>query len=188
MTEGKLRQRGRHRDSVEPPDPGEPVYRLGRIAGEVVPSLTPTVPHQNIAHLLVRALRTSAHRAGLGAHGSVLVRLSAERLIVPDLAVARVDRLASCAEGADTVLVGEVTRPGSDSAATPSRIEHFAAAGIPWFLLAQPETPEHRAVSIRLFHLRDGRYLEHTAATPGQTLVTKDPFPFRIRTTDLVVF
>lgn len=168
--------------------PGEVGYRLASDGGQVMPSPVPTVPHQSVAHLLVRALRTSARRAGLGAHGSVLLRLVPDRLLVPDLVVARVDRLAAFAEAADTVLVGEITRPGADYAGTPSRIEHYAAAGIPWFLLTRPESAEHRAVEVRLFRLEDGRYFEYAAAGPGQILVSKEPFPFRIRTADLVVF
>nr|WP_221377661.1 Uma2 family endonuclease [Actinoplanes polyasparticus] len=167
---------------------GDVGYRLEGVEGEVLPSLTPTVPHQSVAHLLVRSLRSTARRAGLGAHGAVLMRLGPGRLLVPDLVVARVDRLAAFAEAADTALVGEITRPGADPAGTPNRIEHYAAAGIPWFLLTQPESAEHKAVSLRLFHLSGGRYLEHTSASPGQILVAKEPFPFRIRTTDLVVF
>ncbi|MCY1141143.1 Uma2 family endonuclease [Actinoplanes sp. Pm04-4] len=185
MTEGRLQRRGEVRESSVADEVG---YRLEMVEGRVLPILTPTVPHQSVAHLVVQALRTSARRARLSAHGAVLLRLGPDRLLVPDLVVARVDRLADYVEAADTVMVGEVTRPGADYAGTPTRIELCAAAGIPWFLLTQPESPEHKAVSVRLFKLREGRYLEHASAGPGQLFVTKDPFPFRLRTADLVVF
>ncbi|WP_250008102.1 Uma2 family endonuclease [Actinoplanes sp. M2I2] len=167
---------------------GETDSRLETVDGWVLPSPAPTVPHQSVAHLLVRALRTSARKAGLGAHGAVLLRLGPDRLLVPDLVVARADRLAAFADATDTVLVGEITRPGSDYAGTPERIEHYAAAGIPWLLLTQPESAEHRAVTVRLFHLQDERYLERASAGPGDILISKVPFPLRIRTADLVVF
>ncbi|WP_250030312.1 Uma2 family endonuclease [Paractinoplanes maris] len=188
MTDNDQQRRGEPWAETALLAPGEVGYRLGTTDGQVMPSPVPTVPHQSVAHLLVRALRTSARKAGLGAHGAVLLRLGPDRLLVPDLVVARVDRLAACAEAADTVLVGEISRPGTDYAGTPSRIEHYAAAGIPWFLLTQPESAEHREISVRLFRLQGNRYLERTSAGSGQILTTKEPFPFRIRTADLVVF
>lgn len=167
---------------------GETGLRIELMDGYLSPSPAPPMPHQDVAHLLLRALRGPARRAGYRAYGSVLLRLGEGRLLVPDLVVAEVDRLAGYADAGDTVLVGEIIQPGNPVAETPDRIEACAAAGIEWLLLAQPETTDHHAISVRLFRLRDGRYLEHLAAGPGDTLVSDVPFSIRVRTGDLVAF
>ena len=167
---------------------GELDHRIELVDGHLWPAPTPTMPHQDVSHVLLHSLRASARRAGLRAYEGVVLRLDPGRLIVPDLVVARVDRLATHADAADTVLVGEITSPGNPFAGTPDRIALCAAARIPWLLLAQPESADHEALTLRLFQLAAGHYLEYAAAAPGHTLTSSDPFPFRIRTGDLVAF
>lgn len=167
---------------------GELHHRIELLDGYLRPCLAPTMAHQDVSHLIVHALRLSARRADLRAYESVVLRLGEGQLIVPDLLIARVNRLAGFVDAIDTVMVGEILSPGNPAAETPHRIELCAAAGIEWLLLAQPETAAHEALALRLFRLQNGRYLEHRTATPGDTLFTTTPFPFRIRTADLVAF
>ncbi len=167
---------------------GETPSRIELVDGCLLPSPAPTMPHQDVTHVLLHALRSPARRAGLRAYGSAVLMLEPGSFIIPDLVVAKVDRLAGWANAADTVLVGAVTSPGRHHGDTSSRIERCAEAGIPWFLLAKPETPGHEALTLTLFRLKGGHYLEHLAAGPGRTFTTREPFPFRVRTADLVAF
>ncbi len=62
----------------------------------------------------------------------------------------------------------------------------YAATGIEWYLIAEPEKADLRSVRLRLHRLEGGRYVEHAVAEFGQTLISDVPFPITIATSSLI--
>ncbi|GAB1643030.1 Uma2 family endonuclease [Krasilnikovia sp. MM14-A1259] len=97
-----------------------------------------TPRHQLIVGALAVALR--AGRADMNILSSVAVRLDPGRIAVPDLVVTGPINLdAPFIEAAAVRLVCEVVSPGSAAVDRAMKMYCYAAAGIPWYLLAEQE-------------------------------------------------
>ena len=80
----------------------------------------------------------------------------------------------------DVTLVGEVVSPGSASADRLVTLQFCAAAGIPWYLIAEQDIT---SVTLHLLRLDDAHYVEH--ATTGDVLPLPHPFGGQIDTSTL---
>jgi Uma2 family endonuclease len=165
---------------------GETLSRVELVDGCLWLSPHPGTAQQEIRHRLVSALRESARVCGLRAVGPTNLRLSAGRITNPDLAVGQIPRQTPFSSAADVALVGEVVDEHSTVTDRILKRELYAAAGIDWYLLAEPSLPEHLSVRLRLLRRAGDHYVKHATADYGQTLKANDPFPFEIPTTDLL--
>jgi hypothetical protein len=65
-------------------------------------------------------------------------------------------------------------------------MERYAAARIPWYLLAEPGKTDLRAVSLRLLRLDGTHYRTHAFAGPDEVLTSDEPFPISIHARKLI--
>ncbi|GGL04927.1 Uma2 family endonuclease [Mangrovihabitans endophyticus] len=97
-----------------------------------------TPRHQLIVGALAVALR--AGRADMNILYSVAVRLDPGRIAVPDLIVTGpIDLDSMVVEAPEVKLVCEVVSAGSAAVDRAMKMYCYAAAGIPWYLLAEQE-------------------------------------------------
>jgi Uma2 family endonuclease len=98
-----------------------------------------TPRHQLIISTLTAALRVG--RTDLHVFSGVNVRLGPGRIVVPDVVVTgAIDLDAPIVEAASVRLIGEVVSATSESVDRILKMHHYAAAGIPWYLLAEMES------------------------------------------------
>ena len=72
---------------------------------------------------------------------------------------------------ADAVrLVCEITSPSNAGHDRVMKTHYYAAAGIPWYLLVDPDEP-----TLHLFRLDAAAYREHAVAAPGTLLAMTEP-------------
>jgi Uma2 family endonuclease len=167
---------------------GETPNRIELIDGGLWVSPAPSRPHQDISFLLLSAVRPAARAAGLRAHEAVNVRLATDRIVIPDLVVARVGRLGGVTDAPDVVLVGEVTSPSNAATDRMQKLQFYAAARIGWYLLAEPDMTGYESITVRLFRLSGEHYVEHAIAADSQTLISDTPFRIEISTAALLDF
>jgi Uma2 family endonuclease len=134
----------------------------------------------------MKAISPAADSRGLLSFRAVNVRLTSRRIVIPDLVAGSMPYLGSVAEAADVVLVGEVLSADSEVNDRVHKPREYAEAGIPWYLMAEPEMVDYRSVTLRLYQLDGPGYAEHAVAPPGQLLKSEVPFPFAMDTNDLV--
>jgi Uma2 family endonuclease len=161
---------------------GESNERIELFDGSLYVSPTPTPKHQEISFHLKAALLPSARKVGLKVFGAVNVRLQTGRIPIPDLVITSpVDLDEPVIDCADVRLVCEIISPGNPAADRVLKMHYYAAAGIEWYLLADPDGP-----TLRLYHLEGQRYLEHAVAAPGTPLELTAPVKASIDPADLL--
>jgi Uma2 family endonuclease len=165
---------------------GETRDRIELIDGELRASPSPSRPHQGIIHNLLIQLDDAARAAGMTAFGGADVRLAPQRIVTPDVIAGTLTWEPGVAEAADVVLACEVTSPSNGAYDWNEKMDLYAAAGIDWYLIVEPEKADLRSVRLRLHRLEGGRYVEHAAAEFGQTLISDVPFPITIATSSLI--
>jgi hypothetical protein len=116
-----------------------------------------TPRHQVIISALTSALR--AGRTDLHVFSGVNVRLQPGCIVVPDVVVTGpIDLDAPIIEADAVRLIGEVVTSASATVDRVLKMHHYAAAGIPWYLLADQESG-----ALRGYALEDGDYVERSA-------------------------
>jgi Uma2 family endonuclease len=161
---------------------GETHHRIELLDGSLLVTPSPNDHHNEIMANVRDALRPAARAAHLRAPLVPNVRLGNDRILIPDLAVKKGPTEAVISNAAEVVLVCEVTSPSNAATDRGLKMHAYAAAGIPWYLLVEPDFADYESVTLRLFRLTDGAYVEHAAAKQGETLVSDEPFPLSIST------
>ena len=162
---------------------GETANRIELIDGSLWVSPAPSKRHQHIAFLLARGLYGAAERAGLLVLQDVNLRLAGGRILQPDIVVANTDDIGSTVEAAEAKLVIEVVSPSNAGTDRLLKPQLYAAAGIGWYL--RVEQP-HDSVELHLERLAGDHYIPAMVASPGQALVTEEPFPFELEIASLL--
>jgi Uma2 family endonuclease len=148
---------------------GETPNRIELLDGSLIVSPAPSGPHQQVARRLANLLEEGAERAGLAALEAVNVRLRTGRIIIPDVVVARDDSL-TVFESSDIEFAAEVVSPGNAASDRVVKMQLYALAGIPWYLLVQVEP-----IELRLYRLDGSHYVQHAVAGKGEILHLTEP-------------
>jgi Uma2 family endonuclease len=150
---------------------GETTNRIELIDGSLWVSAAPNKRHQMLSRKLANGLETATAQAGLLVFEAVNVRLKRDRIVIPDLVVARTDEDGDVVEASEVRLVGEIVSPTNAAADRVVKMQLYALAAIPFYLLVEP------AQSARLFRLDGGHYAQVAAAAWGGRLLASEPFP-----------
>ncbi|KUL33351.1 hypothetical protein ADL15_17820 [Actinoplanes awajinensis subsp. mycoplanecinus] len=167
---------------------GETINRIELIDGSLWVSPGPNFPHQSISYRLTSALHHEARTAGYRIAEAMNLRIAESRILIPDLIVGRIDRLAGIVDAASVTLVSEITSPSNAATDRGQKAQFYAAAKIPWYLLVEPDFAGYDSIELRLFRLDGTTYVEHATAKQGETLTSDLPFPIAISTEALLDF
>jgi Uma2 family endonuclease len=148
---------------------GETADRIELLDGSLIVSPAPSKRHQRLSRRLANAMEPAA---GLEVYEAVNVRLQTGRIAIPDVVVAGTEAEGTTVEPAEVRLICEVVSPGNADRLFMMHL--YAVAGIPWYLLAEQESPE--SVTLRLFRLEGKHYVEHAIAKDGEPLRITEPF------------
>ncbi|WP_345152584.1 Uma2 family endonuclease [Micromonospora maritima] len=149
-------------------------HRIELFDGGLVVSPAPGPRHQLVARRLANSVELAAEPAGLFVHGAVNVRLGVDRIVIPDLVVTDdADDDGVVLDGNRVALVGEVVSPGNDAVDRVLKMQLYAIARIPFYLLVEQDGDSH---SLRLHRLDGGHYVEDAVAKAGETLSVTEPF------------
>jgi len=159
---------------------GELDIRTELVDGKIQVTPSPSNPHQGISRYLANFLEPAAFAAGLTLFDAVDVRIGARTIACPDVVVGKLRWEKGVNDAADVVLIAEVTSPSNAAWDRVGKKRRYAAAQIPWYLLVEPDRPELLSVTLLLYRLEDGRYVEHAVARPGEILRSDEPFPIAI--------
>ena len=138
--------------------------------------------HQHVCAKLLATLRVAADEADLYALPAVNVRLNPGLFMIPDLVIATsADFNQPVIEAAAIRLVCEVASPATSMIDKVLKRHHYATAGIPWYLLVDPE-----AGALHLLELDGTSYAKHSAAELGEFLQLTEPVVAAIDSTALL--
>lgn len=158
-------------------DLGDTLQRIELYDGSLLVSPAPSKRHQRVSRRLAAMLDETAEPAGLAVYEAVNLRLKANRVVIPDLVVADTDDEGSIVEASEVRLVGEIVSPSNAIADRVLKMQLYAMAGIPAYLLVETEatTPV-----LRLFVLRGEHYVLAAEAGPGERLCAFEPLALDI--------
>jgi len=155
---------------------GETRDRVELFDGSLLVTPAPTPMHQNISRRLANVVEPAANDAGFEVYEAINIRLRPGRIPIPDLAVVEpIDPDVAVVEVAAVRLVAEIVSPSNPGADRLLKMGYYAEAGIPWYLLIEPEEPPLHLV-LRLFRLEGDQYRQHALAVPGTPLTFTEPF------------
>jgi Uma2 family endonuclease len=150
---------------------GETVDRVELFDGCLFVSPAPTPWHQRLARRLANALEPPAQRAGLEVYETLNIRLRPGRIPIPDLVVTvplDIDQVVH--DAASVVLVCEITSPSNATTGRVLKMNTYAEAGIPWYLIVDPD-----ALTLSLHRLDGKHYREYATGKPGTALRMDEP-------------
>jgi Uma2 family endonuclease len=152
---------------------GETTQRIELLDGNLIVSPAPSRrQHQTISRRLANAIDDAAGPSGLAVFEAVNVRLRPERIKIPDLVVADTDDEGAVVEADEVRLICEIVSPTSAAQDRLIKMQLYAAAGIPWYLLVEQDG---RTLTLRLFRLDGDHYVEQAVAKSGGTLQITEP-------------
>jgi Uma2 family endonuclease len=151
---------------------GETRDRVELFDGSLLVTPAPTPKHQHISRLLANALDGPVKAAGLEIFEAINIRLKKGRIPIPDLAIVTpVDPEQPVVDVRHVRLVCEIVSPNNPAADRVYKMQLYAEAGIPWYLLVETD----RAVILQLFRLDGEHYVGHAAGAPGIPLELTEP-------------
>ena len=107
--------------------------------GTVITRPLPTPRHQMLISAMAGALK--AGRTDLHVLTGVTVQLGPHRVVMPDLVVTGpIDLDQPVVQAADVRLVVEVVTPATAAVDTTLKMQGYADAGIPWYLLVEQDS------------------------------------------------
>lgn len=161
---------------------GETSDRIELFDGSLYVTPAPTPRHQYISSGLMVALRRAARDAGLFVLEAVNVRLRSGRIPIPDLAIVEpIDFDQPVIDAESVRLVCEIVSPWNASADKVLKMQYYASAGIPWYLLV-----EHETGALHLYQLAGDKYIERSVTQVGEVLRLTDPVRAEIAPEDLL--
>jgi Uma2 family endonuclease len=161
---------------------GETVERVELFDGSVFVSPAPTPRHQLISTRLIQILGEAAKGSGLSLFHDINVRLRPEYICIPDLAVTAEIDVDDLVVDANAVrLVCEITSPSNAANDRVLKMNYYAAAGIPWYLLIEQDS-----AALHLYQLAGDTYLLHSLTSPGDVLNLVEPLVANIDPEELV--
>ncbi|MEV6690092.1 Uma2 family endonuclease [Micromonospora sp. NPDC051196] len=156
---------------------GETHDRIELLDGSLIVSPAPSRRHQRVARRLANSIEAAAEVNDLSVYDAINVRLGVDRVVIPDLVVTDADDEGTVLDAAEVVLVGEIVSPGNAAADRVLKMQLYAIARIPWYLLVEQDGDTH---SLRLYRLDGGHYVEDRVAKAGETLTLAEPFRWQI--------
>jgi Uma2 family endonuclease len=137
------------------------------VDGSLLVNPNPGGFHQTWARRLANLLEAAAPLT-LDVLEAVNVRIIRDRIRIPDVVVTREQLDLKLFEGSRAVLVAEVVSPGSGRRDKDEKAIDYAMAGIPWYLVVEPDDSGRPAFWLR--RLEGERYVDHARASSGETM------------------
>lgn len=143
----------------------------------LTPARTPR--RQHIARRLADALDTTESSHVLA---TIRLRLTPHCIPIPDVVVTHpIDSDSSVVDAQAALLVCEIFSPPNAAVGKVLKSHHYAASGIPWYLLVDEDTG-----ALHLHRLEDQHYVEHSTAFQGEALHLEEPVKASIVTAELL--
>lgn len=99
------------------------------------------------------------------------------------MVVAETDDEGAVLEASEIRLICEIVPPANAFTDRVTKMQLYAAARIPWYLLVEPD---EATLTLRLHRLQGAHYVEQALARDGETLRAAEPFPLDLRPTALL--
>ncbi|MFE9749132.1 Uma2 family endonuclease [Saccharothrix saharensis] len=155
--------------------PEDSTQRVELVDGSLLMSPIGNVRHQRLLFRIATALQ-AACPPGLEALPGLNLEISSSRMLIPDFTVNVAGEEGLLLPASELVLAGEVLSPSNRVNDLVLKRKLYADAGIPFYLVVDPEGDE---VTATMFELDAGEYVESARSADG-VLKLERPFPVTI--------